>query len=75
MQAVKAEPVKIRCCGPHPDKAYSAGCGRVMSIFYAYKCLYCGFYFCARCAEKHFGKTRAEHNEEMKAAGKYLGNF
>jgi len=32
-------------------------CGLQRALPLAYKCLYCGVYFCARCAEKHFGKT------------------
>ena len=30
-------------------------------IWKAYRCLYCGEYFCEKCAEKHFGETKEEH--------------
>ena len=30
----------------------------------AYKCLYCGEWYCKPCAETHFGKTVAEYRAE-----------
>lgn len=32
-----------------------AECGREIRIFYAYRCRWCGFYFCPACAAQHFG--------------------
>jgi hypothetical protein len=32
----------------------------------AYKCLYCGFWFCLPCAEIHFGKTKEQYAAENK---------
>ena len=32
-----------------------AECGRQTPIFYAYRCRWCGFYFCPTCASHHFG--------------------
>jgi hypothetical protein len=32
-----------------------AECGRKIRIFYAYRCRWCGFYFCPSCASDHFG--------------------
>lgn len=29
-------------------------CGRRLSLTLAYRCLYCGFWFCAGCARIHF---------------------
>lgn len=39
-------------------------CNICMPLRFAYKCLYCGEYYCLVCAEAHFGKTRAEHIAE-----------
>ena len=40
-------------------------CGRSIPLRFAYRCLYCGCYFCQRCAEEHFGKTRAQYLKEL----------
>ena len=29
-------------------------CGNRISLMYAYRCFYCGLYFCRACAGKHF---------------------
>lgn len=39
----------------------TCGCGLTISVMYAFRCLYCGEYYCQRCAEAHFGMTRAEY--------------
>ncbi len=41
-------------------------CGCMLKLWpqYAYKCLYCGEWYCAKCAEVHFGKTRKEYRLE-----------
>jgi hypothetical protein len=36
-------------------------CGTRRGIEIVYRCLYCGFWFCFECAEKHFGQTFQEH--------------
>lgn len=33
------------------------GCGRPRSLELAYRCLYCGIWFCVPCAEEHFSMT------------------
>jgi len=42
-------------------------CLKKLDLLHAYKCLYCGIWFCEACAEKHFGKTKAEHLKEKEA--------
>lgn len=42
------------------DNSITCGCGWKRWIGYAYRCLYCGEWFCAPCAEKHFGQTIEE---------------
>lgn len=37
-------------------------CGETIPLWRAYKCLYCGEWFCLACGERHFGMTRAEWN-------------
>jgi hypothetical protein len=41
-------------------------CGQLRAITEAFRCLYCGIYFCVDCAERHFGKTRREWFESEK---------
>ena len=41
----------------------TCGCSRRLPLRFAYRCLYCGEWYCQRCAERHFGKTREEHNK------------
>ena len=36
--------VKVRC-----------GCHKLLPLIYMYRCLYCGLYYCKKCAEVHFG--------------------
>ena len=42
--------IKIKCV-----------CGVSFPIYKMHRCLYCGEWLCRLCAEKHFGKTRAEY--------------
>lgn len=39
----------------------TCGCGIRPPIRFLFRCLYCQCFFCADCAEVHFGKTRAEY--------------
>jgi|GEM_PF-3289080 hypothetical protein len=36
--------VKVRC-----------GCNKMVRLIEAYRCLYCGVFYCKECAEEHFG--------------------
>jgi hypothetical protein len=40
------------------------GCRKTLGMHNAYKCLYCGQWYCMQCAEEHFGKTIAQYREE-----------
>ena len=42
------------------------GCGLRRDLALAFKCLYCGVWFCFNCAEIHFGKTVADYHKEKK---------
>lgn len=44
---------KIRCV-----------CLKLTPMKYAYRCLYCGIFYCRTCAEQHFGKTVAQYRVE-----------
>jgi len=33
-------------------------CSRRLAVSQAYKCLYCGVFFCKACAEIHFGEEK-----------------
>ena len=39
-------------------------CGRLVHLRRAYRCLYCQEYYCAPCAEAHFGMTRSAYSTE-----------
>jgi hypothetical protein len=39
-----------------------ADCTRPRGIEIAYRCLYCGVWFCAPCAEIHFGATVKDYH-------------
>lgn len=41
-------------------------CGRLRAIHIAFRCLYCGLYFCQPCAESHFGETRQQRRDSKK---------
>lgn len=43
-------------------------CGLARAIEMAFRCLYCGEWYCANCAEVHFGKTIQEHIIEKRVA-------
>ena len=43
-------------------------CDLTLPLRFAYRCLYCGQFYCQVCAEIHFGKTRDEFNRERIAA-------
>ncbi len=49
-EVIKAWDIKVTC-----------PCGKKVGIILAYRCLYCGVYFCTSCAVRHFGK---KDNEE-----------
>ena len=53
--------------GPQPDVV--CGCGLKLPLRFAYRCLYCGEFYCQSCAEQHFGKTREQYNAEKVVAG------
>jgi hypothetical protein len=50
--AEAVESAVITCC-----------CGQRRALTHAYRCLYCGEWYCTTCAEIHFGKTLAEFRE------------
>ena len=43
----------VRCC-----------CFKKLKPHQAYKCLFCGEWFCKECAELHFGKTVEQYRKE-----------
>ena len=40
----------------------TCGCGRSIPVRFAYRCFFCGIWFCRTCAEAHFGE-RPQHIE------------
>lgn len=41
-------------------------CGQVRALVMAYRCLYCGAWFCVPCAEVHFGMTMRQWKEKKR---------
>lgn len=41
-----------------------AKCDLPRHLMLAFRCLYCGLWFCGNCAEQHFGKTFAEYRSD-----------
>jgi hypothetical protein len=42
------------------------GCGQLRALELAYRCLYCGEWYCFRCAEVHFGMTVQQWRESKR---------
>lgn len=40
------------------DCFVTCDCGRRVRLILAYRCYYCGIFFCEECAAKHFGGRR-----------------
>jgi hypothetical protein len=66
--------------GPQSD--VTCGCGLKLPLRFAFRCLYCGEWYCQTCAEKHFGKTREQYNaekdgtvSEAKPMGPWTGGY
>ena len=66
----------------HPDKAarmreqwkeaftqttVHCGCGRLRALTMAFRCIYCGEWYCLPCAEAHFGEGVLEHDRKQVA--------
>ncbi len=49
-----------------PAPTVTCGCGHAAPLRFLYRCLYCGLFFCERCAEAHFGKTKEEYAREKR---------
>lgn len=42
-------------------------CGQIRALEMAYRCLYCGAWFCVPCGEIHFGMTLLEWKQKKRA--------
>lgn len=55
------------------------GCGLLRAIEMAFRCLYCGEWYCVNCAEVHFGKTVQEHvrkdHERLRTLRNLMGSI
>ena len=41
-------------------------CDSEISLYEAYRCLYCGIWWCEPCAEEHFGQTISEYHSNKR---------
>lgn len=49
------------------DHVVTCCCGRPRALELAYRCLYCGEWYCFNCAQDHFGMTVADWLKEKEA--------
>lgn len=42
------------------ESTVKCGCHKKVKLIYAYRCLYCGIWYCKQCAETHFGYKTTE---------------
>lgn len=48
-----------------PVKSFvRCSCNKKLWPHHAFRCLYCGEWYCKKCAEKHFGKTVEQYRIE-----------
>ena len=52
------------------ENSITCGCGWKRWIAYAYRCLYCGEWYCAPCAETHFGQSINDWTMEKRIAAR-----
>lgn len=45
----------------------TCGCGQLRALTHAFRCLYCGEWFCVPCAEKHFEESIQERLARTRA--------
>lgn len=43
-------------------------CGQLRALELAFRCLYCGAWFCVPCAELHFGETILGRRQRIRSA-------
>ena len=60
----KRERIGLQWTQAVEERVITCICGRELVIQCMFRCLYCGEWFCARCAEIHFGKTVKEYWSE-----------
>lgn len=49
------------------ERQIECPCGQVRALELAFRCLYCGAWFCSPCAENHFGETILGRRKRMRA--------
>lgn len=49
-------------------RTIACSCGQLRALEMAYRCLYCGEWFCFPCAEIHFGETVLEWKGKKRIA-------
>lgn len=53
----KKERLKIQRSQAFEHETITCNCGQLRHLTHAFRCLYCGEWYCSRCAEEHFGQT------------------
>ncbi len=49
--------IRTQHAAAHKGNAVNCPCGQLRALTMAYRCLYCGVWFCFNCAQEHFGMT------------------
>lgn len=60
LEVMRISAEQHRQCATDPAKMQCI-CGRTLPVAFLFKCLYCGIWYCQKCAEIHFGETREEY--------------
>ncbi len=58
--------LKEQCLDAANKGTITCSCGLKRALVMAYKCLYCGEWFCFTCAEIHFGKPVHKWREDKR---------
>ena len=46
------------------NNSVTCECGTTLPVRFAFRCYYCGGYFCATCAAEHFGESRVNELDD-----------
>lgn len=56
----KRERVRIQVQEAMTSGVVFCACSQRLPVYRAFRCLYCGEFYCTTCGERHFGMTKRE---------------
>jgi hypothetical protein len=54
---------------PADETVVKCGCHKKIKLIYAYRCRYCGIWYCGDCADEHFGYKKVDESVEIPTNG------